>query len=482
MKTKKTVKFILLFLLIFGLGFGAAQLKDNFTKEKKTSDTVLDDHDHEGETLYTCSMHPFIIEKEPGDCPICGMDLVVKEQDDKKGSDKREIAYWRAPMNPSEIYDKPGKSAMGMDLVPVYEDQLSGGVDIKIDPVVVQNMGIRTEKVKNEELIHTIRTYGHITYDETRIFEVNQRFSGWIEKLYVNFDGEEVKKGEPLFKVYSPELITAQEEYLNALRNRSFTGSSQKNILSSAKRRLLNYGLSESFVKRLEKRGKAEDSIPIKSPATGIVTDKKILDGGFFSSGKNLMKISDISEVWVEAHIFDHEIDLVKEGMTAEMSLPFDPDEKHIGKVSYIYPYIEKKTRDVIVRFEFENKDMQLKPDMYADITLNTDNGEGLVVPTEALIRSGVKNIVFVSKGDGKFVPRDVVPGSSVNGRKIHIISGLAPGEEVVTSGQFMLDSESRLNEAVNKMTMDEDSSEENTENKEKAEADKTEDDFFSDM
>jgi Cu(I)/Ag(I) efflux system membrane fusion protein/cobalt-zinc-cadmium efflux system membrane fusion protein len=470
MKFKKIIKSALIVLVIFGLGFAAAGLKEKIFNS--TGDNVLhEDHEHDEKTLYTCSMHPFIVEDKPGECPICGMDLVEKEQKEESGEKKRVIAYWKAPMNPSEIYDSPGKSAMGMDLVPVYEDELSGGVDIKIDPVVVQNMGIKTAKVKEEDLSYTIRTYGHITYDETRIVEVNPRFSGWVEEIYVNFNGESVKKADPLFRVYSPELIRAQEEYISALRNRSISGSS---IGESAKRRLLNYGLSKAFIEKLKINKKAEDSILIRAMASGIIQDKNILNGGFFSSGKSLMKIMDISSVWVEGHIFDREIDMVKKGMDVEMILPFKPGEKFMGKVTFIYPYIEKKTRDVIVRIEFENKDMELKPDMYADIIINTNKGRGLVVPDESIIRSGIKNIIFVAKANGKFIPRDVKLGSPVNGSKIHIVTGLAPGEEVVVSGQFMLDSESRLNEAVNKMLT--------AEKKEDAVDKKAEDDFFSDM
>ncbi len=197
--------------------------------------------DSSNTTLYSCGMHPWIVAGEPGNCPICGMSLTPKRDQEDKGQDsgERKIAYWRAPMNPIEIYDAPGKSAMGMDLVPVYDDEVTGGVAIKIDPVTQQNMGLRTARAEKGPLVHTIRTYGHITYDETKKTQINPKFSGWFEKLHANFTGQIVEKDEPLFDIYSPELITAQEDYLEAYRNASRNPSSpNKRLLSSVRRRL----------------------------------------------------------------------------------------------------------------------------------------------------------------------------------------------------------------------------------------------------
>ena len=392
----------------------------------------------------------------------------------KPKSSERKIAYWKAPMNPAEIYDKPGKSAMGMDLVPVYEDENTDGSKIKISPVMKQNMGIRIAAARVKNLSHKISTYGHITYDESKIFEINQRYSGWIEKLYISYKGEHIKKGAPLFSIYSPELITAEQEYVNALKNSRYIKSRFK-IVESSKRRLMNFDLPVEFINNLKKRQEVEQSIIIKSNASGIIIKKNILQGGYFKSGDTLLEIADISNVWVEAHIYDYEIALIKKGMPVTMTLPYTPGKIYKGKVSFIYPYVEKQTRDVIVRFEFPNKNNQLKPDMYADISLIADQGKGIVVPYESIIRSGGKKIVFVEKGKGEFEPRKVITGFPVNDNEIHIIKGIAEGEKIVRSGQFMLDSESNLNESVNKMSFNKED--------EKDSSSQTEDNsFFEDM
>ena len=419
----------------------------------------LHDHDSETdqqETLYTCSMHPSVIKNEPGNCPLCGMKLVQIKNSGSSASTSEEnkIAYWKAPMNPTEIYEKPGKSAMGMDLVPVYENEVSGGVQISIDPVTVQNMGVRTAIVKTSSLDHTIRTFGHITYDETKIYKINPRYSGWVEKLHVNVKGQMVKKGAVLFTVYSPELVTAEEEYLEAFRNYKKSGTDfNKKFLDVVKRRLLNYGISQKEIKHIESANQAKNTITIRSPFTGVVTEKNIVEGGYFKAGTDVFAVSDLSKIWVEAHIYEYELSRIKKGFTAEMTLPYLPGKVFAGKVKYIYPYLQKQTRDIVVLIEFENEDLSLKPDMYADVKIKTTaDKDGLIIPSESIIRSGEKNIVFVTKGNGKFIPRNVSPGITLDNGNVHIISGLAPGEIIVTSGQFLLDSESKLKEAVAKM------------------------------
>lgn len=405
-------------------------------------------------TLYTCGMHPWIITEEPGLCPICNMTLTPKRDTpsaDSVATGEREILYWRAPMNPNEIYDKPGKSAMGMDLVPVYEDEVIGGVSITIDPVTRQNMGLRTARVMHGPLTHTIRTYGHITYDETRQARISPKFSGWIEKLHVDFTGQSVRKGQLLFEIYSPELVTAQEEYLAAFRVPRGRAVNHA-MLDSVHRRLEFYDISKREITALEKSGKVRRTLTIRSPFKGVVTHKNAVEGGYVKAGETIYQIVDLSRVWVEAHIYEYELSRVKPGLKAEMTLPYLPGEKFSGTVAYIYPYMQRQTRDVVIRLEFANPDGVLKPDMYADIHVHTQTGEGLIIPSEAIIRSGERNLVFVSRGKGKFTPREVRLGITVDGGKTHILSGLAPDEEIVTSGQFLLDSESKLKEAVQKM------------------------------
>jgi Cu(I)/Ag(I) efflux system membrane fusion protein/cobalt-zinc-cadmium efflux system membrane fusion protein len=386
------------------------------------------------------------------------MKLTPKRRDEEapqpSSKPERKVAYWRAPMNPTEIYDKPGKSAMGMDLVPVYEDELVGGITVTVDPVTQQNMGIRTTEVKIEELRHTLRTYGHITYDETRTAQISPKFSGWIEKLYVDFTGQFVQKAEPLFDIYSPELLTAQEEYLVAYRRLSrMEGRDGADLMSSARRRLQYFDVADEEIRAIEKSGEVKKTLTIRSPFSGIVTDKSAVEGAFVKAGTMIYSLADLSRVWVEAHIYEYELPWVAEGQFAEITLPYQPGKIFSGRVSYVYPYLQQKTRDVVIRIEFENPEMLLKPDMYVDVYIKTKpKGNGMVIPSEAVIRSGERNLVFVTRGDGKFTPREVILGLTVDAGKVQVLTGLAPGETVVTSGQFLLDSESKLKEAIQKM------------------------------
>ncbi|SLM31378.1 RndB [Desulfamplus magnetovallimortis] len=414
--------------------------------------------------LWTCGMHPWVITEESGLCPICNMDLIPKRAEKtnnpEKGDKKRKIVYWKAPMDPTEIYEQPGKSKMGMELVPVYEDQLMGGVDIFIDPVVEQNMGVRMEAVEEGRLTNTIRTYGHITFDETRTAQVSPKVNGWIEKLYVNFTGVRVESGEPLLELYSPELISAQEEYLSfylSLKrdNKTYNTISNhdQNFLESAKQRLSYFDVAEEEIKAIELSGQTRKTITIRSPFSGFVTFKNAIEGGYIKAGTNIYTITDLSRVWVEAHIYEYELDQVKVGQEAEMMLPYLPGKTYKGKVTFIYPYLQQKTRDVVVRLEFENRDMELKPEMYGDVRIKTKVAEkGMAIPSEAVILSGERNVVFVSSGNGKFTPREITTGAPLDNGKVQVLTGLAPRELVVTSGQFMLDSESKLQEAVKKM------------------------------
>jgi Cu(I)/Ag(I) efflux system membrane fusion protein/cobalt-zinc-cadmium efflux system membrane fusion protein len=390
------------------------------------------------------------------------MDLVPKAADEigqnSSNTSERKIAYWRAPMNPEEIYDKPGKSAMGMELVPVYEDELVGGVNISIDPVTQQNMGIRTTEVVEGTLSNTIRTYGHVTYDETRTVQVSLKTSGWIEKIHVDFTGKHVEKGQPLFELYSPELVAAQEEYLSTYRsvkrNSGQPRSGLKNdLLASARRRLQYFDVADSEIKTIEQYGFVNKTLIIRSPFSGIVIDKNAEQGSYVKAGTTVYRIADLSRVWLETHIFEYELPWVFEGQEVEMRIPYQPGKVYSGRVSFVYPYLQQKTRDVVIRLEFENPDLALKPDMYADVWIKTrSTDKGLIIPSEAVIRSGERNILFVAQEHGKFTPRNVNLGLTLDDGMVQVLSGVAPGDMVVTSGQFLLDSESKLKEAVQKM------------------------------
>ena len=421
-------------------------------------------------------MDPMEIYDEPGKSKM-GMDLVPVYEDEVAGgseSKDRKIVYWKAPMDPTEIYKQPGKSKMGMDLVPVYEDELVGGVDIKIDPVVEQNMGLKTQKALKTHIKHTIKTYGHITFDETRTGIVSQKYSGWIEKLYADYTGFFVKKGQALYEVYSPSLLASQEEYLSAFKNYKRNKSTlNKELLASARKRLRFFDIADREIASIEKKGEVKRSLIARSPFTGVITHKNIIEGAFVKSGANLYTISDLSHVWVEAHIFEYEQNLVFKGQEVEMTLSYNPEKIYKGKIAYIFPYLQTKTRDVIIRIDFENKNNELKPDMFARISIKTgSNRERISISSEAVVHTGQKKIVFVAKGNGKYTPREVTTGIYLDNGRVEILSGLIEGDLVVISGQFLLDSESKLKEAIQKMI----------ESKSASAGKENDDDFFNDM
>ncbi len=399
------------------------------------------------------------------------------------GQASGKILYWKAPMNPAEIYDKPGKSAMGMDLVPVYEDESISGVEVKIDPVVQQNMGVRTTTVKKGPLNYTIYSYANITYDETRTAEVSPKTSGWIEKIDVDFTGKFAWKGDPLFELYSPDLFAAQEEYLITYRNLNrMSDRTNQSLLKSARMRLKYFDIADSEIAEIEREGQIKKNITIRSPVNGVVLMKNASAGSYIKAGTTIYKIADLSTVWVQMHIFEYELPWVSEGQPALMTLPYLPGRVFHGRVAYVYPYLQKETRDVVVRLEYKNPTFELKPDMYADVEIQGSAGEGIIVPSEAVIRSGKRNIVFVEREKGKFTPRDVTLGMALDDQQVQILTGLAKGETIVTSGQFLLDSESKLKEAIQKMM---------AVKKEKAQAeepaepeikDTGDEDFFKDM
>ena len=376
----------------------------------------------------------------------------------------KKIKYWVAPMDPTYIRNEPGKSPMGMDLVPVYEEE--GGEKepastIRIDPVTIQNMGVRLGRVKRKPLVKYIRTFGNITYDERRIYTVNTKFNGWIEKLYVDFVGETVKKGQPLFEIYSPELVTAQEEYLLALQqNRDLKESpcasireGAQRLLKASRTRLKYWDLNDRQINTIENTGKVRKTLTIYSPARGVVIKKNAFQGHYVKAGEHQYEIADLSTVWVDVDIYEYEFPWVRKGMPAKMELSYIPNKIFNGNVLFVYPFLSAKTRTATLRLEFPNPDYQLKPDMYVNVTLESAiAGDSLVIPQEAVIDSGVRKVVFVALGKGKFQPREVKLGVEGNDNEFQVLEGLRENEKIVISAQFMLDSESRLREAIQKM------------------------------
>lgn len=462
-KSKKHLIFPLFVLLaLFAIFFISCS-------SDKTPADKADTHHHtdkEGQ-LYTCGMHPEVILDKPGQCPKCGMNLVPLKKNNQpaaqveKTKGERKILYWQAPMNPEEIYDKPGKSKMGMDLIPVYDNQVSSGSAIQIDPATVQNMGVRTVPVERTNFSRSLRTVGVITYNEEHIYVVSSKISGWIEQLAVNFTGQEVHKGQTLLQVYSPELVTTQQEYLLAIKNKEIIGNSSysgiregaESLLNASRQRLAYWDIPESEIKKLESSGQVSKTLKLVSPANGVVIHKNALQGMHIKEGMDLYRIADLSTVWLEASIYDNEAPWIKEGQSAELELSYAPGKTIKGKISYLYPYLNEKTRTLKVRIEFPNPDLRLKPGMFGNVRIAAKTiKNALVVPSEAIIRSGQRNLVFLAKGKGRFEPREVRIAEESDNGKIRIISGLSGNEKVVISAQFMLDSESRLQEAIRKM------------------------------
>lgn len=453
------LKKILIAIVILGVGFGLGLWVDQ----------TSGDHDHveetEEEAVYRCPMHPTVVSDRSGSCPICGMDLVkdqVQAQEKETTSGERKIAYWRAPMDPNYISDEPGKSPMGMDLIPVYEDELGSSGTVQIDPVTVQNIGVKTASVVRQPLSRRIRTVGRVDYDETRMTDVNTKITGWVEKLFVDYTGQQVEKGQPLLEIYSPELVAAQEEYLTALDYQKRLEQSAAegdvvqgafDLLKAATQRLLYWDITDKQIAELKRTRQVKRTMTLYSPQEGIVVHKAVFDGAHIQSGQHLYRIVELSRVWIYADIYEYELPWVKVGQDVEVELSYLPGKTFLGKVTYIYPFLEPKTRTVKVRMIFDNPEQELKPEMYANVKIDAPvSRDGLVVPVQSVIHSGERKVIVVSLGEGRFQPREIEVGVEAGGF-YQVLSGVREGERIVTSGQFLIDSESNLKAAVSSLT-----------------------------
>jgi len=370
----------------------------------------------------------------------------------------KKIKYWQAPMNPSFIRDEPGKSPMGMDLVPVYEDQ--GEEDeqvIRINPTITQNIGVKTETVKIRNLSRTIRTIGRLTYDERKVMHVHTKYEGWIEKMQVDYTGKEDKKGELLMEIYSPEMVSTQEEFLLALKySESFKDNpfpeitlGADRLLNSTRRKLELLDVSKQQIDALIRDRKISKTMQVLSPVDGFVINKPAVHGMRVVPGKSLYTIADLSNIWVLADIYEYELPWIKIGQPVKMELPYYPGKEFSGKVTHIDPYLESKTRTIKLRMEFDNKNGELKPEMYSNITLESIiDKKAVAVPEEAVIHSGKRDIVVLLTKSGGFQSREVTLGAAADGY-YQVLKGLEEGEEVVVSSNFLLDSESRLREGI---------------------------------
>lgn len=340
---------------------------------------------------------------------------------------------------------------------PVASEMKMAPGAVMVSPERQQLIGLKTGAVEYRSIERTIRTVGVVEIDERRLADVNIKIEGWIESLLVNFTGERVRKGQPLLTIYSPDLVSTQEEYLQALRARQTLSKSRfadvvsgaETLVNASKRRLQYWDISDEEIADLERTGTPRKSVTIDSPITGVVIEKMAVRGKKVMPGETLYKVADLSAVWVHGEIYEYEVPLVKLGQSASVTLASYPGELFHGTVSYIYPVLTEKTRTVKVRFEFSNtKDWKLKPQMYANVALKIPFGKRLAVPDEAILDSGTQQLVFIDKGQGTFEPRDVKVGARADGY-VEILSGLSAGERVVTSANFLIDSESQLKTAV---------------------------------
>jgi membrane fusion protein, copper/silver efflux system len=367
-------------------------------------------------------------------------------------------------MNPAITSPVPAKDAMGMDYVPVYSedgattDTPAGSV--KIDAVTVQNIGVRTAIAKKTLLSHVVRAVGRVAYDEEHIVRLHPKTEGWIETLRVDKTGEWVKKNEDLLSIYSPQLVTSQQEYILALNNLKILALSPiadirrgaEELVDSSRERLKLLDVPAHQLHDLTISHTIKKSLHIHTPADGIVINIGAREGQYVTPETELYMIADLSNVWVYAEIYEYELPWVKVGDPVEMRLAGVPGRVFKGLLAFIYPYAEAKTRTIKVRLVFDNAELLLKPDLFAEVTIYAGKQvDAVVIPTEAVIRSGAKTQVFIVRGAGKFEPRQITTGLSSND-DIAVLDGVKAGEEVVTSAQFLIDSESKLHEATAKM------------------------------
>jgi Cu(I)/Ag(I) efflux system membrane fusion protein len=428
-----------------------------------------DAHDHgggsaEAKEQWQCPMHPSIVQDHPGDCPICGMKLVKVAATGGGGAAAQPSAadqteQWQCPMHPSIVQDHPGDCPIcGMKLVQMAG---SGGGDssgpapeglstVTIDPARQQLIGLKVAHAEVGPVGGSWRTSGRVAVDETRVHHVNVKFSGFMEHVHGDFIGRSVKKGEPLFSIYSPELLATQQEYLLALDTRKRLagaggmGGDGDALVSAARRKLELWDVPRAEIERLERTGQPTRTITFYSPATGVLTKKDVVPGMRVNAGDMPFEIVDLSRVWVLADAYETDLRHVKVGMAATLSLKAFPNRTFAGRVAFIDPFLDPKTRTAKVRIEFPNPTGELRPEMFGEVVLQGKSREGVRIPADAIIHSGTRSVVFVALGGGKFQPREVTVGEG-DTDFVEIVSGIERGDGVVTRANFLIDSESRL-------------------------------------
>jgi membrane fusion protein, copper/silver efflux system len=377
---------------------------------------------------------------------------------------QHKVLYWKSSMVPGYRSDKPGIDPMGMKLVPVYAGEEAAGPpgSVTLSPETVQQIGVKTTIVRREVMRRDVRTIGRIDYDEELVRDVAPKIGGWVEQQYVNFPGQMVHKGEALGSVYSPELVATEQEYLNALQYQGRLKESPledatvgaQSLVKTVEIRLRYWDITDAQIRALRERGRITRTMVLHAPFTGIVVKKNVFQGGYVKPGQSMYRLADISKVWIYADIYEYEAPWVRLGQDATMALSYEPGVTYHGRVIYVYPYLKQRTRTLEVRMEFRNgPHFELKPGMWANVNLRPDvTRKALVVPVEAVIQTGKKNFVILALGDGHFMARRIELGAQA-GNDFEVLSGLEAGDRIVDSAEFLINSESALQSAFNKMT-----------------------------
>lgn len=420
--------------------------------------------------LWTCGMHPHVIQEEPGQCPICGMDLTPMqgsgashESHSGEGHDRAK-GSWTCPDHSMIVEDEPGQCPIdGLDLVPMTTeggDSTPRSAVVEIDPAVVQNMNVRMQTAQRRDLTRPIRTVGYLEFDQQRMVTVTTKYSGWVERVNVNYVGEKVRRGEPLFEIYSPELVQTEQELLSALdfargmddapqdaRDRAWS------MVESTRTRLGYWDITPQQIARLEDTGEVFRTLEVSAPASGLVMKRMAgLEGMAVQPGMELFHLADLSSLWLSVELFEDQLSAVHEGTEAQIDLSYFPGETFRGRVRFLEPELSEKTRTMRAKIEVPNPDGRLRKGMYATVELQpVEVQDALTVPLQSILRTGQRNVVVVALGHGRFEPRDVILGHEAEGFA-EVLSGLEEGAEVVTSAQFLLDSESSLRQAIQKM------------------------------
>lgn len=433
---------------------------------KKAGESISAEHAREE---WFCPMHPQIVSEKPGQCPICRMELVKREKATAQvtsplsplPSSARRVLYWYDPMAPGSKFDKPGKSPfMDMQLLPKYADEepsagaggQAGAPTVSLSAEAIRATGVATVPVTRQDLKHEIRAVGTIEADETKLERVAARVPGRIERLHVNFAGQPVRRGAPLYALYSPDLVSTQREYLLALeqqRRLSASGSTEaaesaRELVRAARDRLKLWGIGEGQIRELERSGRAQLTLTFVSPISGTVLQKNVIAGQYVQEGTEMYLLADLSSVWLVAQVYEFELGRLRTDQPAVVTTSASPGRSFEGRIAFIEPVLDQQTRTARVRIVLPNRNGQLKPGMFADARLQVPIEEGLSVPRSAVIDTGTRRVVYVERAPGTFQPREVTLGATA-GDRVAVLDGLKEGEKVVAAANFFIDSQAQL-------------------------------------